>query len=170
VALARALSGDSPESQRLAADLEARFPEDTVVRFSYMPDLRALLALNDGMPAKAVELLHAAASYELGTPPSSVLAFYGSLYPIYMRGLAYLAAHQGAEAAAEFQKILAHREIVISDPVGALTRLQLGRAFVLSGEMTKAKTAYSDFLTLWKDADADIPIFKQAQAEFAKLQ
>jgi tetratricopeptide (TPR) repeat protein len=170
VALALALSGDSSDAQRLATDLEARLPEDTVVRFSYVPELRALLALNDGTPAKAVEVLHAAASYELGTPPSSVLAFYGSLYPIYVRGLAYVAAHQGAEAAAEFQKILAHREIVISDPVGALARLQMGRAFVLSGEVTKAKTAYSDFLTLWKDADADIPIFKRAQAEFAKLQ
>jgi tetratricopeptide (TPR) repeat protein/predicted Ser/Thr protein kinase len=168
-AFALAFAGNSSESRRLAADLELHFPEDTVVRFSYVPEVRALLALNDGLPAKAVELLHGAASYELGTPPSSVFAFYGSLYPIYVRGMAYLAAHQGAEAAAEFQKILDHRGIVISDPVGALARLQLGRAFALSGEPTKAKTAYQDFLSLWKDADTDIPILKQAQAEYVKL-
>jgi hypothetical protein len=87
-----------------------------------------------------------------------------------VRGEGHLAAHQGAEAAAEFQKILDHRGIVVSDPVGALARLQLGRAFALSGDPTKAKTAYQDFLTLWKDADPDIPILKQARAEYAKLQ
>ena len=86
-----------------------------------------------------------------------------------MRGQAYLAAHQGAEAATEFQKILDHRGIVVSDPIGALAHLQLGRAYVLSGDPSKAKTAYQDFLTLWKDADADIPILKQARAEYAKL-
>ena len=87
-----------------------------------------------------------------------------------VRGEAHLAAHQGVEAAAEFQKILDHRGIVVSDPVGALARLQLGRAFALAGDPTKARTGYQDFLTLWKDADPDIPIFKQAQAEYAKLQ
>ena len=87
-----------------------------------------------------------------------------------MRGEAYLAAHQGLEAAAEFQKILDHRAIVVSDPIGALARLQLGRAYALSGDKTKAKTAYQDFLTLWKDADADIPILQQAKAESVKLR
>jgi len=96
--------------------------------------------------------------------------FFGALYPIYVRGEAYLAAHEGAEAAREFQKILDHRGIVISDPIGALARLQLGRALALSGEKTTAKTAYQDFLTLWKDADPDIPILKRAKAEFASLQ
>jgi hypothetical protein len=94
----------------------------------------------------------------------------GNLYPAYVRGLAYLAAHQGAEAAREFQKILDHRGIVICDPVGALAHVQLGRAFALSGDHTKAKAAYQDFLTLWKDADRDIPIFRQTKAEYAKLQ
>ena len=98
------------------------------------------------------------------------IGFFGALYPIYVRGEAYLAAHQGAEAAAEFQKILDHRGIVVSDPIGALARLQLGRAFALSGDKTKAKTAYQDFLTLWKDADPDIPILKQAKAEYARLR
>jgi hypothetical protein len=165
-----ALSGNSSESQKLATDLEARFPEDTVVRFNYMPTLRALLALNDGLPAKAVDVLRTAAPYELGIPPSGVLAFFGTLYPIYVRGVAYLAAHQGAEAAAEFQNIIDHRTIVVSDPIGALAHLQLGRAFALTGDTIKSKTAYQDFLALWKEADPDLPIFEQAQAEFARLK
>ena len=95
--------------------------------------------------------------------------FIGISYPIYVRGLAYLAAHQGSEAATEFLKILDGRGVVASDPIGALAHLQLGRALVLSGDRTKAKTAYEDFLTLWKEADPDIPILKQAQAEYARL-
>jgi len=106
----------------------------------------------------------------MGQPRSSIHRSFGALYPIYLRGEAYLTAHQGAEAAAEFQKILDHRGIVVSDPVGAVARLQLGRAFALSGDKTKAKAAYEDFLRLWKDADADIPIFEQAKAEYARLQ
>ena len=101
---------------------------------------------------------------------SAFNAFFGALYPVYVRGEAYLAAHQGAEAAAEFQKILDHRGIVVADPIGALAHLQLGRAFALSGDKTKAKTAYQDFLTLWKDADPDIPILKQAKAEYERLK
>jgi hypothetical protein len=133
--------------------------------------LHALFAVNDGEASKAVDLLHIAAPYELGTPGSSFNGNFGSLYPVYVRGLAYLAAHRGAEAAAEFQKILDHRGIVISDPIGALAHLQLGRAFAMSGDQAKAKakTAYQDFLSLWKDADPDIPIFKQAKAESARL-
>jgi len=169
-AFALALAADSARSQTLANDLERRFPEDTSVRFSYTPVLRALLALNRDEPSKAVELLQIAVPYELGAPRSSFYGFFGTFYPAYVRGLAYLAAHQGAEAAGEFQKILGHRGIVISDPIGALAHLQLGRAYALSGDDTKARSAYQDFLTLWKDADADIPIFKQAKAEYAKLQ
>ena len=169
-AFALALSGDSSRSQTLANDLESRFPEDTSVRFSYLPALRALLALNHGEPAKAIELLQIAVPYELGAPRSSHTWYFGALYPVYVRGEAYLAARQGAEAAAEFQKILDHRGIVVSDPIGALAHLQLGRAFALSGDKAKAKAAYQDFLTLWKDADPDIPILKQAKAEYAKLQ
>jgi predicted Zn-dependent protease len=168
-ALAFAISGDSSQSEKLANDLEKRFPEDTAVRSSYLPTLRALTAVNHREPAKAIELLQAASPYELGLPPSSVLAFYGALYPIYVRGEAYLAAHRGTEAAAEFQKILDHRSIVISDPIGALARLQLGRSLAIAGERAKSKAAYADFLALWKDADADLPVFKQASAEFAKL-
>jgi DNA-binding winged helix-turn-helix (wHTH) protein/tetratricopeptide (TPR) repeat protein len=164
-AFALALSGDSSRSQALANDLERRFPEDTSVRFSYLPALRARLALNHGEPAKAIELLQIAVPHEVG-----VTWTFGALYPIYVRGEAYLALHRGAEAPAEFQKILDHRGIIISDPIGALAQLQLGRAFALSGDKPKAKTAYQDFLTLWKDADTDIPILKQAKAEYATLQ
>jgi hypothetical protein len=169
-ALALALSGDSSQAQALADDLERRFPEDTSIRFTYLPVLRARLALNHGGASKALELLQAAVPYELGVTGSSVSGLFGALYPVYMRGEAFLAAHQGAEAATEFRKILDHRGIVISDPIGALARLQLGRAFALSGDKTKAKTAYEDFLTLWKDADPGIPILTQAKAEYAKLQ
>jgi eukaryotic-like serine/threonine-protein kinase len=168
-ALALALSGDSARSQELANDLEKRFPEDTAVKFSYLPTLRAFLALDQREPAKAIDLLQPAVPYELGVPRSSIHALFGALYPVYVRGEAYLARHRGAEAAAEFQKILDHRGIVVSDPVGALAYLQLGRAFALSGDKVKAKAAYQDFLTLWKDADPDIPILKQAKAEYAKL-
>ncbi len=168
-AFALALSGDSSQSQTLANDLERRFPEDTAVRFSYLPALHALLALNHKEPSRAIELLQTAVPYELGAPPSSFFGFFGALYPVYVRGQAYLAANQGAEAAAEFQKILDHPGIVLSDPIGALAHLQLGRAFALSGDKTKAKSAYQDFLTLWKDADPDISILKQAKTEYAKL-
>jgi len=125
--------------------------------------------MNHGEPAKAIELLQVSVPYELGVPLSWFSGF-GALYPVYVRGEAYLAARQGAEAAAEFQKILDHRGIVASDPIGALARWRLGKALVLSGDTAKAKAAYLDFLTLWKDADSDIPIFKEAKAEYARLQ
>jgi hypothetical protein len=171
-AFALALSGDSSRSQTLTDDLSGRFPEDTAVRFTYLPALRALLAMNRSQPANAVELLQTAIPYEGGSPivgGSEYLLGAGSFYPAYVRGLAYLAARRGREAAAEFQKILDHRGIVASDPIGALAHLQLGRAYALSAEKTEAKSAYQDFLTLWKDADPDIPILKQAQAEYANL-
>ena len=172
-AFALALSGDSSRSQTLTDDLSGRFPEDTIVRFAYLPALRALLALNRSQPANAVELLQTAIPYEGGTPisgGSEAFLGVGSLYPAYVRGLAYLAARRGREAAAEFQKILDHRGIVVSNPIGALAHLQLGRAYVMSGDIAGARAAYKDFLTLWKDADPDIPVLHQAKAEYAKLQ
>ncbi len=168
-AFALALSGDSPRAQTLAADLESSFGEDTSVRFSYLPALRAQLVLSHGDAANAIELLQIAVPYELGVPRAAIHGFFGALYPVYVRGEAYLAARQGAEAAAEFRKILDHRGIVASDPIGALARLKLGRAFAMSGDKTKARAAYHDFLSLWKDADPDIPILKQARKEYAKL-
>ena len=169
-ALTLALSGDSSQSQAHANDLERRFPEDTCVRYSYLPVLRAQLALNQGEPMKAVEFLDVAVPYELGIPRVHGNLGFGALYPIYLRGEAWLAAREGVKAAVEFQKILDHRAIVVSDPIGAVVRLQLGRAFVLAGDKTKAKAAYQDFLTLWTDADTGIPILKQAKMEYARLQ
>jgi eukaryotic-like serine/threonine-protein kinase len=169
-AFALASSGNFSQAQTLADDMARGFPEDTSVRFNYLPTLRARLALNEGNSAKALEVLQVAVPTEMGAHRSSVNGLFGALYPVYMRGEAYLAAGHGREAATEFQKILDHRGIVVSDPIGALAHLQLGRAFALSGDTTKAKTAYQDFLTLWRDADPNIPILNQAKAEYAKLQ
>jgi predicted Zn-dependent protease len=175
-AFALALSGELSQSQILANELEKDFPEDTSVKYSYLPELRALFALNSsnknhGGPAKALEELQVAAPYELGWPTSVFIGYFGALYPIYLRGEAYLAANQGAEAAAEFEKILSHNGIAYWDPLlGKAALLQSGRAFALSGDMGKARQAYQDFLTSWEHADADIPILKQARAEYATLQ
>jgi len=169
-AFALALAGDLYRAQALARDLEKRFPEDTSVQFNYLPALRALFALNDRKPQEAIELLQVASPYDFAVPAIDFNAFFGALYPAYVRGEAYLALREPAKAAAEFQKILDHRGLVVADPVGAMARLQLGRAFALSGDKTKAKAAYQDFLTLWKEADPEIPIFKQAKAEYARLQ
>lgn len=168
-AFAVAVSGSLSQSQTLANDLEKRFPEDTFVRFTYLPTLRALFALNHGESSNAIELLQIAAPHDLAIP-GSWFGFFGNLYPAYVRGAAYLAARQPVEAAAEFQKILNHPCIVFSDPVGAMARLQLARALLLAGHKTKAKAAYDDFFTLWKNADPGIPILKRAKAEYANLQ
>ena len=131
-----------------------------------------MFALNRGESSHAIELLQIAVPYELAVPSIDYYFFFGGLYPAYVRGEAYLAAHQGVEAAAEFQKILDHPGIVLSDPIGALAHLGLARAYDLQGDTAKATAAYQDFLTLWKDADTDtdIPIYKQAKAEYTKLQ
>jgi tetratricopeptide (TPR) repeat protein len=168
-AFALALSGDGSGSQRLAEDLAKRFPEDTPVQFEYLPTLRALFALSRKAPLDAIEQLQRALPYDLALPGTGFFARFGGLYTAYIRGEAYLAAGRGQEAAVEFQKVLNHRGIVFADPIGALAHLKLGRAYVISGDMAKAKNAYQDFFTLWKDADADLPILKQARAEYAKL-
>jgi len=169
-ALALAIAGDSSQAQTLTNELERSFPEDTSVKFNYLPTVGAFLALNHSDPAKAIELLQVAVPYELGQPRSTQTGFFGALYPVFARGQAYLAASQGAEAAKEFQKILDHPGIMVGDPIGVLAHLQLGRAYATQGDAAKAKAAYRDFLTLWKDADPDIPVLKQAKAEYAKLQ
>jgi len=171
-AAALAISGESSRSQGLAEDLSERFPEDTKVRFAYSPTLLALLALNHNTPSKAVELLQPAIPFEDGvrSAGSEVLIGAGTLYPAYVRGEAYLVAHQGGEAAQEFQKILDHPGIVLGDPIGALAHLQLGRAYALAGDKGKARTAYRDFLTLWRNADSNIPLLKNAKAEYLSLQ
>ena len=168
-AFALALSGDASGSQRLAENLAKRFPEDTPVQFEYLPTLRALSALARQAPLDAIERLQTALPYDLALPGTAFFAKFGGLYPSYIRGESYLAAGRGQEGAVEFQKVLNHRGIVFADPIGTLAHLQLGRAYVVSGDMAKAKNAYQDFLTLWKDADADLPVLKQARAEYAKL-
>jgi len=169
-AFALALAGESQRAQLLANDLDMRFPQDTSVRFSYLPTLRALFALNAREPSHAIDALREAASYELAVPAVSNFGFFGSLYPAYVRGEAYLAAQTYVEAAAEFQKIVDHRGLVLGDPIDAIARLQRARALALAGDRGKAKAAYADFLALWKDADPDTPILRQAKAEYAKLQ
>ena len=170
-AFALALAGDLPQSRALAEVLAREFPEDTSVQFMYLPTLRALFSLNTPTPdaTAAIQALQTASRYDLALGRVGFIGRFGGLYPIYVRGLAYLAARQPAEAAGEFQRILDHRSIVLVDPMDAMARLQLARAFVLSGDTVKAKSAYNDLLTLWKNADADIPVLKQARAEFARL-
>jgi tetratricopeptide (TPR) repeat protein len=169
--LALALSGGSSRSEALAKDLVMRFPEDTFVKFTYAPVLRALAALGRGEPAESVERLKMTLRYELAVNGLNFPQFnLGGLHSAYVRGEAFLAAHRHAEAVAEFQKILDHRGIVGLDPIGPLARLQLGRAYTLSGDNAKAKSAYEDFLSLWKDAEPDVPVLKQAKVEYAKLQ
>ena len=168
-ALALAYARDDKRARTLTDDLGKRFPEDAIVQFNYLPTLRAKLALSKGNASDAVESLRAATPYELGQTTSSPSSW-TSLYPVFVRGEAYLAEHQGSEAAAEFQKILDHPGIVLNEPIGALAHLQIARAYAMAGDAVKAKAAYKDFLILWKDADPDIPILKQAKAEYAKLQ
>jgi eukaryotic-like serine/threonine-protein kinase len=163
-ALALAFAGDARRAQVLTDDLATRFPESTVVRLYFLPAIRGQLELIRNDSFKAIETLQSAAPYELGSPVAV------GLYPVYVRGEAYLAAHRGIEAAREFEKIIAHRSVVVNRPTGALAHLGLARAYVMQGETAKAKAAYQDFLTLWKDADSGIPILKKAKLEYAKLQ
>ena len=169
-AFALALSGDLRQARDLAQDLAREFPEDTFVQFMYLPTLRALFALNAHDPAAAIQALQVASRYDLHTSGVGFIDRFGALYPIYVRGQAYLAAQQPAQAAAEFQRILDHRGIVLVDPMDAMARLQLARAHGLSGDIVKAKSAYDDLFTLWKNADPEIRVLKEAQAEYARLQ
>ncbi len=167
-ALAFAIAGDAVRARLFANDLAKRFPEDTIAQFNYLPTIRAQLALNHNQSAKAIKILQAATAYELGIPGTG--AFTPGLYPVYVRGEAFLAVHLGSEAVKEFQKILDHRGVVFNEPIGALAHLQIGRAYALQGDTVKARAAYQDFLTLWKNADADIPVLIAAKAEYAKLK
>jgi eukaryotic-like serine/threonine-protein kinase len=162
--LARA--SDIPQAQRIADELAKDYPEDTILRFYWLPVARAAMEINRHSPAKALELLQAAQPYELGAP-SPIVA---SLCPIYLRGYAYLSGGQNKEAASEFQKVLDHRGIVLNSPVGALAYLGLARGQAASGDKAGARTAYQDFFALWKDADPDIPILIAAKSEYAKLK
>jgi eukaryotic-like serine/threonine-protein kinase len=168
IALAVTYSRDLNRAQALTSEVASKFPEDTIVQCDYLPTLRARLELMHSRPQQALDALVPAAACELNLPAYSYYNW-PNLYPVYVRGESYLAAHRGAEAAAEFQKILAHRGLVLNEPIGALARLQLGRAYVLSGDTAKARASYEQFLTLWKEADPNIPTLKQAKAEYASL-
>jgi predicted Ser/Thr protein kinase len=177
-ALAYALASDAAHAQSLADDLAKRFPQDTVVQSVWLPTIRAEIETGRKNAARSIELLHAAALYELGMLNTS--AVNSCLYPVYVRAEAYLSAQQGASAAAEFQKILDHRGLLWNCATGPLAHLGLARAYALQAQSTqgadadaaraKARAAYQDFLALWKDADPDIPILIAAKSEYAKLQ
>ena len=169
VALAVAYAGDLRQAETLTEEFAKNVPEDTIAQCNYLPTLRAKLALAHAHPEQAITVLAPARSCELGLPGYSYYNW-ANLYPVYLRGEAYLAAQSSAQAAAEFQKILAHRGIVLNEPIGALAHLELGRAYALSGDKQKARDAYREFLSLWKDADSDIPVFQQAKSELSKLQ
>jgi hypothetical protein len=140
------------------------------VQYLYLPTLRALFSLNAHDAPAAIQWLHPASRFDLARGGVGFIAHFGVLYPNYVRGLAYLEGNQPAQAAAEFQRILDHRSIVLVDPVGAIARLQLARALALAGDNAKARSAYNDLLTLWKDADPKIPIVEQARAEYTRLK
>jgi tetratricopeptide (TPR) repeat protein len=164
-ALAISQTGDTAAAEKLAAELDKTFPLDTLVQRYWLPTIRAGVALKRNAPERAVELLKAASTIELVFPTNLTI----SMCPVYLRGEAYLMLHDGNAAAAEFQKFIDHG-LALNFPWGALARLGLARAYAMQGDTAKAKAAYQDFLTLWKDADPDIPIFIAAKAEYAKLQ
>ena len=167
-ALTLARSGDASRASALAKELEKSYPINTLLKLYWLPTINAAIELSRGNSSRALVYLEPATPYELG----QAAMFINSLYPAYVRGQAYLLAHNGTAAAAEFQKLLDHRGIVQNSVTGSLAHLQVGRAYAMAGDTAKAKAAYQDFLTLWKDADPDpdIPILKQAKAEYAKLQ
>ena len=160
-AFALALAG-SGSAQTLADDLDRRFREDTIVQFIFLPIIQAQLALNHGDVANAIKVLDASASYELGDASPLNLPF--ALYPFYLRGNAFLASNRGAEAAAEFQKILGLPGVVLNEPIGALAHKGLACAYALQGETEKARASYEEFINLWHDSDAQIPVFQEAKS------
>lgn len=166
-AMVAALSGDTAQAQRLADDLNRRFPEASVVQFTYLPAVRGLLAARRGHSQEAVEDLYPLSSHERVIPFDWVAPY---MVPVYLRGEAHLALHQAAEAVTDFQLISANAGLIENCPIGALAHLGLGRAYAMQGNTAKARASYQDFLMLWKGADPDIPILKQAKTEYAKLQ
>jgi serine/threonine protein kinase/tetratricopeptide (TPR) repeat protein len=165
-ALTLARAGDTARARSIADELEKAQPTDTMLKIYWLPTIRAAAEMNGHNSSQALIDLEATNPYELGQPPQFQ---WGTLYPVYLRGQTQLMAHNGFAAAAEFQKFVDHRGIVVNYFLGALARLGLARAYAMSGDTAKAKAAYQDFFTLWKDADPDIPILKEAHAEFAKL-
>jgi tetratricopeptide (TPR) repeat protein len=168
-AVALACVSDQARARALSDALHKEHPLNTALNHYWLPSIRAYIELRAGHPAQAVTLLQDTAPYDLAFPPPQYSEG-GTLYPPYVRGQAYLALHQGKEAAVEFQKFIDHRTIVANYPLASLARLGLARAYALQGDTPKARAAYQDFFALWKDADPDIPILKQAKAEYAKYR
>jgi serine/threonine protein kinase/tetratricopeptide (TPR) repeat protein len=164
-ALALARSGETTQSKTLLESLQKSEPGNTYLKVYWFPVIEASIAMAQQAPDRAVVALEPSLPYELGTPPPGT-----AMYPPYIRGLAYLAQKNGPAAAVEFQKFIDRATIVQNFAIAAIARLQLARAYAISGDTAKAKAAYQDFLTLWKDADPDVPILKEAKAEFVKLQ
>jgi tetratricopeptide (TPR) repeat protein len=166
-ALTLARVGETARAKAIVEELEKNYQSDTMLKVYWLPTIKAAIEMNSNNSAQALVFLEAAAPYELGAPPQLQL---GTMYPAYIRGQAQLMASNGSAAVAEFQKFVDHRGITVNFPLGALAHLGLARAYALSGDTVKAKSAYQDFLGLWKDADPNIPILKEAKAEYAKLQ
>ena len=166
-AMTMAEVGETARAKTMVDELEKNYGTQTMMKVYWLPTIRAAIELHSNNAKQALVFLEAAAPYDLGSPPQLQV---GTLYPVWIRGQAYLALHDGNAAAAEFQKFLDHRGIVINYPLGALAHLGLARAYAMSGDTAKAKTAYQDFFSLWKDADPDVPILKEAKAEYGKLQ
>jgi serine/threonine protein kinase/Flp pilus assembly protein TadD len=165
-ALALARAHDAARARKLLDESEKSDPLNTMLKIYWRPCIKAAIELDAGNTTTALQALEAAAPYDVGSPPPFQIA---TLYPAYLRAQAYLAAHDGASAAREFQKFLDHRGVVLNYPLASLAHLGLARAYALSGDNAKAKSAYQDFFTLWKDADPNIPILAAAKAEFGKL-
>ena len=168
-ALALARAGDATQAAKIADELVKRYPEDTLVSTYWLPSIRASIEISRNNPEKALEILQAVGPYEFGAPAPSPNV-QAMMYPTYVRAQAYLAMKKGKEAAAEYQKIIDRRTLVANFITGPLAHLGLGRAYALAGDNAQAKTAYQDFFALWKDADPDVPILKDAKAEYAKLR
>jgi tetratricopeptide (TPR) repeat protein len=166
-ALAYARAGNILPAQELVDKLNKEFPTNTLVQIYWLPVIRAAIELDRKDSSQAIELLQTPMSYDLAEPTPLQL---GPMYPAYLRGEAYRQEHRGKEAASEFQKILDHRGVVVNFPLGAVAHLGLARAYALEGEVLKSGAAYRELFTLWKDADPDIPILKEAEAEYAKLR
>ena len=164
VGFALGLAGDASRAEALANKLDKAYPEDTQVQATYVPTLRALAKIARKDPAAAIDLLEANRRYEFAIPPLAFDHFYGNMYSIYVRGLAYMEMNQGKEAAAEFNRLLAHPGLYAGDPVEAAARGQLARAWRLAGDPAEAQKANSEFLAFWKQAKSDLPLLQQARA------
>jgi serine/threonine protein kinase/tetratricopeptide (TPR) repeat protein len=166
--LAFAIAGDTIHAEEYTKDLKSRFPTDTIVQSNYLPAIQAQVSVSRNEPSSGLEVIRSTVPYEFGSAGAGGLSVSG--YPVYVRGKAYLAAHQPGLAAVEFEKILNHRGVVMHEPIGALAHLGLGQAYRLQGDTAKARSAYQSFFTLWKEADPDIPVLRQAKEEYKSLE